>query len=68
VRFELAPHDDGTLLTLTHSSVLPGTSGRVAAGWHALCDALAARLRDTEPSGFLDVVNRVVDGYESLAR
>jgi uncharacterized protein YndB with AHSA1/START domain len=68
VRFELAPHDDGTLLTLTHTSVLPGMSGRVAAGWHALCDALAARLRDTEPSGFLDVVNRVVDGYESLAR
>jgi uncharacterized protein YndB with AHSA1/START domain len=68
VRLELAPHDDGTLLTLTHSAVLPGSQARVGAGWHALCDALAARLRGTEPSAFQDVSNRVIDGYESLAR
>ena len=67
VRFELAPHDDGTLLVLTHAGVLPEFRGRVAAGWHALCDALAARLRDTEPLTFDDVFGRVIDGYESLA-
>ncbi len=66
VRFELAPHDDGTLLVLTHSGVLPEFRGRVAAGWHALCDALAARLRDSEPRTFDDVFSRVVEGYESL--
>ncbi len=67
VRFELAPHDDGTLLVLTHSGVQPEFRGRVGAGWHALCDALAARVRDTEPLGFLDVFGRVIDGYEEAA-
>jgi hypothetical protein len=67
VRFELAAHDGGTRLTLTHTGVLPEFRGRVGAGWHALCDALAARLRNVEPPGFFDVFNRVVDGYESLA-
>lgn len=67
VRIELAPHDDGTLLTLTHSATLPGSRARVGAGWHALFDALAARLRDTEPSDFSDTCDRVVKAYESLA-
>ncbi|HEX3467979.1 MAG TPA: SRPBCC family protein [Candidatus Elarobacter sp.] len=65
VRFELTPQDEGTLLVLTHTGVLPAFRGRAGAGWHALLDALAARLRGHEAPAFFDVYNRVIDGYES---
>lgn len=67
VRFELGLHDDGTLLVLTHTGVLPEFRGRVGAGWHALCDILATRVRESEPPAFFDVFNRVIAGYTALA-
>jgi len=68
VRFELAPHDDGTHLTLTHTGVLPEYYGRNAAGWHSLLDALSAALRSEDPPEFFSVFPRVIEAYESLAR
>lgn len=67
VRFELAPHEGGTLLVLVHGGVLDGFQGRVAAGWHSLLDALAARIAGIEPPDFFSVFPRVIDAYEELA-
>jgi uncharacterized protein YndB with AHSA1/START domain len=68
VRFELAPHDDGTRLVVTHTRVLPEFYGRNAAGWHSLLDALSAAARGEDPPEFFSVFPRVIDAYESLAR
>jgi uncharacterized protein YndB with AHSA1/START domain len=68
VRFDLAPHDDGTHLTLTHTGVLPEYYGRNAAGWHSLLDALTAAVRGEEPPEFFSVFPRVLEAYEALAR
>jgi len=67
VRYELTPHDDGTLLVLTHTGVQPEFRGRVAAGWHSLLDALTALIDGVDAPGFFSVFPRVINGYESLA-
>ena len=68
VRFELAPHDDGTTLVLTHSGVLPEFRGRTGAGWHTLLDALVVRVSGGPTPDFFSIFPRVIDAYESLAR
>ena len=68
VRFELEPHADGTLLTLTHTRVLHEFYGRAAAGWHGLLDALSAAVDGAAVPEFSAVFPRVIDAYESLAR
>jgi uncharacterized protein YndB with AHSA1/START domain len=68
VRFELEPHADGALLTLTHTRVLREFYGRAAAGWHSLLDALSASVDGVAVPGFSTVFPRVLDAYESLAR
>ena len=67
VRFDLSPHDDGTLLVLTHSGVQPEFYGRSAAGWHSLLDALSASIDGAPVPAFSSVFSRVIDAYESLA-
>jgi uncharacterized protein YndB with AHSA1/START domain len=44
LRFELAPHEDGCLLNLTHSFDDRFKAARDAAGWHVCLDALDTSL------------------------
>jgi uncharacterized protein YndB with AHSA1/START domain len=44
LRWELAPHDDGCLLTLVQSFDDRGLAVDYSAGWHICLDALAERL------------------------
>jgi uncharacterized protein YndB with AHSA1/START domain len=67
VRFELAPHEAGTRLVLTHTGVQPEFYGRSAAGWHSLLDALTAATLSVDVLPFSAVFPRVIGGYESLA-
>ena len=68
VRYELSPHDDGTLLVLTHSSVQHEFYGRSAAGWHSLLDGLSASIDGAPVPAFTSIFPRVIDAYEDLAR
>jgi uncharacterized protein YndB with AHSA1/START domain len=68
VRFELAPHEAGTRLVLTHIGVQPEYYGRSAAGWHSLLDALTAATLGVDVPPFSEVFPRVIEGYESLAQ
>ena len=45
VRFELSPHEDGTLLVLDHRLLALEQAVGYAAGWHAHLDRLGASLR-----------------------
>jgi uncharacterized protein YndB with AHSA1/START domain len=49
LRFELAPHGDGTALTLVNTIDDIGKAARDAAGWHACLDLLACALDGDEP-------------------
>jgi uncharacterized protein YndB with AHSA1/START domain len=51
LRFELAPHETGTLLIFTASLTELGRAARDAAGWHVCLDLLAYGLRG-EPTGW----------------
>ena len=66
VRYELTPHDDGTLLVFTHTGVQLEFVGRVAAGWHSLFDGLTARIDGVDAPDFFSVFQRVINGYESV--
>jgi predicted 3-demethylubiquinone-9 3-methyltransferase (glyoxalase superfamily)/uncharacterized protein YndB with AHSA1/START domain len=57
LRFELRPHDDGTLLVLTHTFDDRNKAARDAAGWAHCLDRLAG----LEPAGTWLELNR---GYE----
>lgn len=63
LRFELLPHDDGTLLVFTHVlSAEPG-AGRTAAGWDTCFGALEASLAGedfTPPADWLGPMERYV--------
>jgi uncharacterized protein YndB with AHSA1/START domain len=48
LRWELAPDDDGTRLTLAHTVGDPDSAPKAAAGWH-LCLLVAERLLDGRP-------------------
>jgi uncharacterized protein YndB with AHSA1/START domain len=65
VTFELEPHGDGVLLTVTHRH-LPSREVmlKVAAGWHAHLDVLAARAAGHEPEPFWDRWAKLFAGYQ----
>ncbi|HWC39139.1 MAG TPA: SRPBCC family protein [Acidimicrobiales bacterium] len=44
LRFEIAPEDDGSTLTLTHTFDEVGKAARDAAGWHECLDRLSDHL------------------------
>lgn len=48
LRWELRPHDDGSVLALTHSFDDRFKAARDAAGWHLCLDALSSSL-ESEP-------------------
>jgi uncharacterized protein YndB with AHSA1/START domain len=48
LRFELAPHDSGTELTLTDTLAEHGKAARDGAGWHTCLDQLAYHLDGEE--------------------
>jgi uncharacterized protein YndB with AHSA1/START domain len=49
LRFELAPQDSGTELTLIDTLAERGKAARDGAGWHACLDELAYHLDDSQP-------------------
>ena len=66
--FELEPHGDGVLLSLTHGRQAEEFLALSAAGWHAFLDVLAARLGGELPEPFHAAVGRVSPIYEERAR
>lgn len=64
VSFELEPKGDEVLLTLIHRR-LPGRDYmlRVASGWHAHLDVMAARARGEEPPPFWDRWRALMQAY-----
>jgi uncharacterized protein YndB with AHSA1/START domain len=50
VRFELAPHAEGSRLVLTHSRVRAPAAPDFAAGWHRHLDTLGVVVRGAEPA------------------
>ncbi len=65
VTFELEPHGDDVLLTLTHRRLpdRPMMLG-VSAGWHAHLDVLVARASGREPEPFWDSWSRLRKEYD----
>jgi uncharacterized protein YndB with AHSA1/START domain len=65
VTFELEPRGSKVLLTLVHRR-LPDRAImlKVAAGWHAHLDVLAARAAGAEPEPFWDCWLRLKDAYD----
>lgn len=51
VRWELRPHEDDVLLTLTHSRIAPSSVAGFGAGWHAGLAGLYAALSGAPESG-----------------
>jgi uncharacterized protein YndB with AHSA1/START domain len=65
VTFELEPHGDEVLLTLTHERFASRSSIiNHAAGWHAHLDILAARARGETSTNFWDQWRAFKDEYE----
>jgi uncharacterized protein YndB with AHSA1/START domain len=65
VTFELEPHGEKVLLTVTHRRVTDPTMRlNVSAGWHAHLDVLVARLTGTEPPPFWDGWLRLKKEYQ----
>jgi uncharacterized protein YndB with AHSA1/START domain len=50
LRFEIRPHDEGSVLTLIHSFEDRLKSARDGAGWHVCLDALAGSLDGPSPA------------------
>jgi uncharacterized protein YndB with AHSA1/START domain len=65
LRWELAPIDAGTRLTLRHTLAKPGPAAVVAAGWH-LCTAVLARLLGGDPVGVIRGREAMNHGWEEL--
>ena len=65
LRWELAPTDGGTRLTLRHTLAKPDQDAMIAAGWH-LCVAVLARLLDGDPVGVIRGQNALEYGWEGL--
>jgi uncharacterized protein YndB with AHSA1/START domain len=64
VVFELAPHGDKVLLTLTHRK-LPNDAERIgtAGGWHCHLTILVEKLEGRTPPAFWDVFRRIGAEY-----
>lgn len=58
LRWELAPHDDGCLLTLVQSFENRDLAVDFSAGWHICLDALAERLDGARVDGQRPAANR----------
>jgi uncharacterized protein YndB with AHSA1/START domain len=65
LRWELAPIDVGTRLTLRHTVAGRDTVAKVAAGWH-LCVLVADRLLDGAPIGPIRGRRAMAFGWEDL--
>jgi uncharacterized protein YndB with AHSA1/START domain len=65
LRWELAPIDGGTRLTLRHTLAKPDMDAMVAAGWH-LCLAVLDRLLDGDPVGVIRGQEALNHGWERL--
>jgi uncharacterized protein YndB with AHSA1/START domain len=64
VTFDLEPHGDDVLLTVTHRRVPDGsTLLSVSAGWHSHIDVLAARLAGFQPIPHWDNWQRLKQDY-----
>jgi len=67
VTFELTPTDAAhTLLTLTHTRILPRDLSPIAGGWHIHLDVLEARLNHREPTHFMDAWHQIEPEYRKL--
>jgi uncharacterized protein YndB with AHSA1/START domain len=53
LRWELAPHEEGCLLVLTHTFDDRFKAARDAAGWHVCLDALSAALEGNPDRGLM---------------
>ncbi len=65
LRWVLAPHGEGTRLTLYHTVQSPDWAPRTAAGWH-LCLIVAERLLDGQPIGPIVGREALKYGWEKL--
>jgi uncharacterized protein YndB with AHSA1/START domain len=65
LRWELAPTDHGTRLTLRHTLAKPDMDAMVAAGWH-LCLAVLDRLLDGHPVGVIRGQDAMAHGWADL--
>ncbi|MFP2932731.1 SRPBCC family protein [Pyxidicoccus sp. 3LG] len=63
VRWELAPADEGTLLTLTHRQLTKGTALGFAPGTHAFIDRLSAHLDKTPLPDWMRRYGEVQSAY-----
>lgn len=63
VRYELAPADGGTMLTLCQTQLTPRTAMGFAPGTHALLDRLAAHLDQRPLPGWSQRYDAVKAGY-----
>jgi len=65
LRWELAPTDQGTRLTLHHTVADPDWLSKVTAGWH-LCLVVAEHLLDGAPIGVIRGSAALDYGWEAL--
>jgi uncharacterized protein YndB with AHSA1/START domain len=65
LRWELAPDDGGTRLTLRHTFAKRDEAPMFAAGWH-LCTAVLARLLDGNPVGVIRGRDATAYGWDGL--
>ena len=65
LRWELAPTDAGTRLTLRHTIADEGYVPKIAAGWH-ICLDVAERALDGEPIGRIVAMEALDFGWERL--
>jgi uncharacterized protein YndB with AHSA1/START domain len=63
IRFEVAPHGSGSVLTLIDTIDDLGKAARDGAGWHVCLDALQSALEGTKPDATSDAWQRVHDEY-----
>jgi len=63
VRFALESVDDAVELTLTHTGIKDHFESRTLGGWHALLDALRARLAGEEPLPPMEAFRALEETY-----
>jgi uncharacterized protein YndB with AHSA1/START domain len=66
VRFVLAAHDSGTLLTMTQGPIPPEMRSRTIAGWHVLLEILSASVAGEAAPDFMETFESVAGDYEML--